>query len=64
MRGVKSEAMVFCATAPDGSKVELLSPVDTSKVKPGDRIYFEGLEGKFILYFACLWLRMLKTIHF
>lgn len=54
MRGVKSEAMVFCATAPDGSKVELLSPVDTSKVKPGDRIYFEGLEGKFVLYFACL----------
>ncbi|CDH50904.1 aminoacyl trna synthase complex-interactingmultifunctional protein 1 [Lichtheimia corymbifera JMRC:FSU:9682] len=46
MRGVKSEAMVFCATAPDGSKVELLSPVDTSKVKPGDRIYFEGLEGE------------------
>ncbi|KAI8143866.1 hypothetical protein BJV82DRAFT_609698 [Fennellomyces sp. T-0311] len=46
MRGIKSEGMVLCATAPDGSKVELLSPVDTSKVKPGDRIYIEGLEGE------------------
>ncbi|CAO3648111.1 unnamed protein product [Cunninghamella echinulata] len=46
MRGIKSQGMVLCATAPDGSKVELLSPVDTSKVKPGDRVYFEGLEGE------------------
>lgn len=46
MRGIKSEGMVLCATAPDGSKVELLSPADTSKVKPGDRVYFEGLEGE------------------
>ncbi|KAI9270750.1 hypothetical protein BDA99DRAFT_502596 [Phascolomyces articulosus] len=46
MRGIKSAGMVLCATAPDGSKVELLSPVDTSKVKPGDRIYVEGLEGE------------------
>lgn len=46
MRGIKSQGMVLCASAPDGSKVELLSPVDTSKVKPGDRVYFEGLEGE------------------
>ncbi|KAF7732097.1 hypothetical protein EC973_006352 [Apophysomyces ossiformis] len=46
MRGIKSHGMVLCATAPDGSKVELLAPVDTSKVKPGDRVYFEGLEGE------------------
>ncbi|KAG0170011.1 hypothetical protein DFQ30_002999 [Apophysomyces sp. BC1015] len=46
MRGIKSHGMVLCATAPDGSKVELLSPVDTSKVKPGDRVYFEGMEGE------------------
>ncbi|KAI8339928.1 hypothetical protein BC941DRAFT_493587 [Chlamydoabsidia padenii] len=46
MRGIKSHGMVLCASAPDGSKVELLSPVDTSKVKPGDRVYFEGMEGE------------------
>ncbi|KAI8889086.1 nucleic acid-binding protein [Backusella circina FSU 941] len=46
MRGVKSQAMVLCASPADGSKVELLAPVDTSKVKPGDRIYFEGEEGE------------------
>ncbi|KAI7859200.1 hypothetical protein BDC45DRAFT_497121 [Circinella umbellata] len=46
MRGIKSAGMVLCASAPDGSKVELLKPVDTSKVKPGDRIYIEGLEGE------------------
>jgi aminoacyl tRNA synthase complex-interacting multifunctional protein 1 len=46
MRGVKSQAMVLCASPADGSKVELLAPIDTSKVKPGDRIYFEGQEGE------------------
>ncbi|KAI8342493.1 hypothetical protein BC941DRAFT_459170 [Chlamydoabsidia padenii] len=46
MRGIKSHGMVLCASADDGSKVELLSPVDTSKVKPGDRVYFEGMEGE------------------
>ncbi|KAL0074106.1 hypothetical protein F4703DRAFT_1894057 [Phycomyces blakesleeanus] len=46
MRGIKSEAMVLCATANDGSKVELLAPVDTSKVQPGDRVFFEGMEGE------------------
>ncbi|KAG1471868.1 hypothetical protein G6F56_001873 [Rhizopus delemar] len=46
MRGIKSFGMVLCATAPDGSAVELLGPVDTSKVKPGDRVYIEGQEGE------------------
>ncbi|KAI8081576.1 uncharacterized protein BX664DRAFT_285692 [Halteromyces radiatus] len=46
MRGIKSQGMVLCASDPDGTKVELLSPVDTSKVKPGDRVYFEGMEGE------------------
>lgn len=46
MRGIKSHAMVLCATAADGSKVELLAPTDTSKVKPGDRVYIEGQEGE------------------
>ncbi|KAG1446655.1 hypothetical protein G6F55_011451 [Rhizopus delemar] len=46
MRGIKSFGMVLCATAPDGSAVELLGPVDTSKVKPGDRVFIEGQEGE------------------
>ncbi|KAI7907488.1 uncharacterized protein BX663DRAFT_528330 [Cokeromyces recurvatus] len=46
MRGIKSYGMVLCASAPDGSAVELLGPVDTSKVKPGDRVYVEGHEGE------------------
>lgn len=46
MRGVKSQGMVLCASPADGTKVELLAPVDLTKVKPGDRIYFEGMEGK------------------
>ncbi|CAO3680915.1 unnamed protein product [Umbelopsis ramanniana] len=45
MRGVKSQGMVLCASPADGTKVELLAPVDLTKVKPGDRIYFEGMEG-------------------
>ncbi|KAH8555366.1 hypothetical protein BGW37DRAFT_449752 [Umbelopsis sp. PMI_123] len=45
MRGVKSQGMVLCASPADGTKVELLAPVDLTKVKPGDRIYFEGQEG-------------------
>ena len=43
MRGVKSEAMVMCATSPDGATVEFLRPPPGSK--PGDRVYFEGFEG-------------------
>ncbi|CEI92034.1 hypothetical protein RMCBS344292_06308 [Rhizopus microsporus] len=46
MRGVKSYGMVLCASAADGSAVELLGPVDPSKVKPGDRVYVEGQEGE------------------
>lgn len=46
MRGIKSYGMVLCASAPDGSAVELLGPVDTSKVKPGDRLFVEGQEGE------------------
>lgn len=46
MRGVKSYGMVLCASAADGSAVELLAPVDPSKVKPGDRVFVEGQEGE------------------
>lgn len=46
MRGVKSFGMVLCASAADGSAVELLGPVDTEKVKVGDRVYIEGQEGE------------------
>ena len=44
MRGVKSEAMVMCATSPDGLTVEFLRPPPGSQ--PGDRVYFEGFEGR------------------
>ncbi|ETW81567.1 hypothetical protein HETIRDRAFT_318800 [Heterobasidion irregulare TC 32-1] len=44
MRGVKSFAMVLCATSKDGKEagIELIDPPPNSK--PGDRIYFEGAE--------------------
>ncbi|KAJ7670219.1 hypothetical protein B0H17DRAFT_948896 [Mycena rosella] len=44
MRGVKSFAMVLCATSKDGKDagIELIQPPANSK--PGDRIYFEGAE--------------------
>ncbi|KAJ2318174.1 G4 quadruplex nucleic acid binding protein, partial [Coemansia sp. RSA 2681] len=42
MRGVKSHAMVLCATSPDGNTVEFVEPPKGSK--PGDRIYFEGYQ--------------------
>ncbi|KAJ7134613.1 hypothetical protein C8R44DRAFT_610201 [Mycena epipterygia] len=44
MRGVKSFAMVLCATSKDGKDagIELIQPPLNSK--PGDRIYFEGSE--------------------
>ncbi|KAI9340270.1 tRNA synthetases class I-domain-containing protein [Obelidium mucronatum] len=44
MRGVKSQAMVLCASNADGSKVEFLVPPAGSVA--GDRVYFEGHEGK------------------
>ncbi|KAI9502861.1 hypothetical protein BX070DRAFT_225725 [Coemansia spiralis] len=43
MRGVKSYAMVLCATSTDGNTVEFVEPPKGSK--PGDRVYFEGFEG-------------------
>ncbi|KAF5315074.1 hypothetical protein D9619_007291 [Psilocybe cf. subviscida] len=44
MRGVKSFAMVLCATSKDGKEggIELIQPPPGSK--PGDRIFFEGAE--------------------
>ncbi|KAJ7459848.1 hypothetical protein FB451DRAFT_1271729 [Mycena latifolia] len=44
MRGVKSFAMVLCATSKDGKDagIELIQPPANSK--PGDRVYFEGSE--------------------
>ncbi|KAH9841534.1 uncharacterized protein C8Q71DRAFT_700858 [Rhodofomes roseus] len=44
MRGVKSFAMVLCATSKDGKEggIELIQPPPNSK--PGDRVYFEGPE--------------------
>ncbi|KAJ3910570.1 hypothetical protein F5879DRAFT_929183 [Lentinula edodes] len=44
MRGVKSFAMVLCATSKDGKEggIELIQPPENSK--PGDRVYFEGAE--------------------
>ncbi|THV05314.1 nucleic acid-binding protein [Dendrothele bispora CBS 962.96] len=44
MRGVKSFAMVLCATSKDGREggIELIQPPANSK--PGDRVYFEGAE--------------------
>ncbi|KAF6001225.1 hypothetical protein F1559_001291 [Cyanidiococcus yangmingshanensis] len=43
MRGIVSQAMVLCATAADGSRVELIKP--PSGAKPGDRIYFPGTDA-------------------
>ncbi|CCM01871.1 uncharacterized protein FIBRA_03942 [Fibroporia radiculosa] len=42
MRGVKSFAMVLCATSKDGKEggIELIRPPPDSK--PGDKVYFEG----------------------
>ncbi|KAG6816804.1 hypothetical protein H0H87_002773 [Tephrocybe sp. NHM501043] len=44
MRGVKSFAMVLCATSKDGKEggIELIQP--PANAKPGDRVYFEGSE--------------------
>ncbi|KAJ3026920.1 UNVERIFIED_CONTAM: hypothetical protein HDU68_004844 [Siphonaria sp. JEL0065] len=43
MRGVKSQAMVLCASNAEGSKVEFLVPPAGSVA--GDRVFFEGHEG-------------------
>ncbi|KAK4051239.1 G4 quadruplex nucleic acid binding protein [Microbotryomycetes sp. JL201] len=47
MRGIKSFAMVLCATSKDGKEgggVEFVNPPAGSK--PGDRVYFEGFADK------------------
>jgi len=44
MRGIKSFAMILCATNAEHTKVELLVPPEGSQ--PGDKIYFEGFEGE------------------
>lgn len=46
MRGIESKAMVLAATAPDGSKVELVQPPEGSVA--GDNVYVPGFEGKFL----------------
>jgi glutamyl-tRNA synthetase len=43
MRGIKSYAMVLCASDVDHTKVEFLIPPAGSK--PGDRVFFKGHEG-------------------
>ncbi|QPG73862.1 hypothetical protein FOA43_001177 [Brettanomyces nanus] len=43
MRGIKSSAMVLCASSPDDNKVEFVNPPEGSKA--GDKIFFEGYEG-------------------
>jgi len=44
MWGIKSFAMVLCASDADHTKVELLVPPEGSQ--PGDKVYFEGFEGE------------------
>ncbi|KAM0787513.1 hypothetical protein ACM66B_003585 [Microbotryomycetes sp. NB124-2] len=46
MRGIKSFAMVLCATSADGKDggVEFVNPPSGSQ--PGDRVYFEGFADK------------------
>ncbi|KAJ3009240.1 hypothetical protein HKX48_008079 [Thoreauomyces humboldtii] len=43
MRGIKSFAMVLCASPSDHSSVEFLIPPEGSA--PGDKVFFEGHEG-------------------
>ena len=43
MRGIVSEAMVMCASAPD--KIEILDP--PQGVVPGEKITFEGYSGQY-----------------
>jgi len=42
MRGIKSQAMVLCASSKDGKEggIEFVDP--PSSAKPGDKVYFEG----------------------
>lgn len=43
MRGIKSHAMVLCATSPDGTKVEFVEPPAGSK--PGDKLIIGNFDG-------------------
>ncbi|VEU22100.1 DEKNAAC103099 [Brettanomyces naardenensis] len=43
MRGIKSSAMVLCASDPGDDKVEFVNPPAGSKA--GDKIFFEGYNG-------------------
>ncbi len=43
MRGIKSFAMVLCASDASHEKVEFLIPPAGSK--PGDQVFFKGHEG-------------------
>ena len=43
MRGETSEAMVLCASAPDGTKIEFVDPPAGSQ--PGDKVFAEGYEA-------------------
>lgn len=48
MRGIKSAAMVLCASNADHTKVELLIPPEGSV--PGDRVTVEGQQGTPVLF--------------
>lgn len=43
MRGIKSSAMVLCASSADHSVVEFVNPPEGSKA--GDKVFFEGFDG-------------------
>lgn len=43
MRGIKSQAMVLCASNKENTKVELIEPPESAKV--GERVTFPGFEG-------------------
>ncbi|XP_030533847.1 probable methionine--tRNA ligase [Rhodamnia argentea] len=43
MRGIKSQAMVLCASNKENTEVELIEPPESAKV--GERVTFPGFEG-------------------
>ncbi|XP_056168384.1 probable methionine--tRNA ligase isoform X1 [Syzygium oleosum] len=43
MRGIKSQAMVLCASNKENTKVEFIEPPESAKV--GERVTFPGFEG-------------------
>ncbi|KAK9825825.1 hypothetical protein WJX81_000084 [Elliptochloris bilobata] len=44
MRGVRSQAMVLCASSPDGAQVEFVEP--PAGAAPGERVSVEGFPGE------------------